>query len=188
MGVKQKLRDEVEALEQTVRYFELKQQYEELGKQVDAEKKKFYASMESEYENGNFDGSSYDLVYGYDTEDSTRAVGGSFKIVRQVKRQIKWDLKKLLRNVGKKSYNEITDRSYEVIDFTGLAKYVKSLGGEPDIFKSFFNVTETVDEKKIDELGELGEIDTDQLSGCYEVIEGKPWFRISFKASEADGE
>lgn len=50
----------------------------------------------------------------------------------------------------------VIDKSYTITDINRLIIYLKSCDVDPKAFKSFINVTKTVDEKKLDKLADLG--------------------------------
>jgi len=50
------------------------------------------------------------------------------------------------------------------------------------------NIAGTVDVKAVDQLGNVGEISVQQISGCYIVKCHKPYFTLSVKKDNDDGE
>lgn len=85
---------------------------------------------------------------------------------------------KLKKSLGNKMASNVITKRYEIIDMFGLVKYLKQCNVNPDIFKSFLNVTETVDVKELERLEEIGKISNDELDGCYTVTKGEPYFSI----------
>lgn len=71
---------------------------------------------------------------------------------------------------------DVIDKSYTITDIDSLIIYLKSCGVDPKVFKSFINVTKTVDEKKLDKLADLGLIRKEQLEGCYTLKCKKTFF------------
>ena len=96
-----------------------------------------------------------------------------------INKKITWDLDKLSEKLDKEILNEITDKEYSINDFNGLVKYLKSCGVDPKKFKKFVDVKKTVNNKKIDELGQLGDIDIESLSGCYELQANFSYVKIT---------
>ena len=82
----------------------------------------------------------------------------------------------------------VIDKSYTITDINRLIIYLKSCGVDPKVFKSFINVTKTVDEKKLDKLAELGVIRKEQLEGCYTLKRKKPYFTVKMKLGKHDEE
>lgn len=170
-------------------FYELQQQKKLDDKAFNDEKQEFYEVMDRHFGSKEAHGASkLTFTVGYDDEDNTRAVGGEYTVTRCQKRRIVFDIAKLRRKLGKKKFKAVSTATWNCFDIDGLAKYVKSLGGEFDVFKSFFNVTTEVDESEVNRLSEIGEITAEDIEGCYSVNEGKPWYKVSFKAAEDDDE
>lgn len=83
---------------------------------------------------------------------------------------------------------DVIDKSYTITDINRLIVYLKSCGVDPKVFKSFINVTKTVDEKKLDKLADLGLISKEQLEGCYTLKRQKPYFTVKMKRGKHDEE
>lgn len=66
--------------------------------------------------------------------------------------------------------------------------FVKEFYNEQKVFKSFINVTKTVDEKKLDKLADLGLIRKEQLKGCYTLKRRKPYFTVTTKRGKHNEE
>ena len=81
---------------------------------------------------------------------------------------------------------DVIDKSYTITDINRLIIYLKSCGVDPKVFKSFINVTKTVDEKKLDKLADLGLIRKEQLEGCYTLKRKKPRFTVKMKRGKHD--
>lgn len=170
-------------------FYELQQQKKLDDKAFNDEKQEFYEVMDRHFGSKEAHGASkLTFTVGYDDEDNTRAVGGEYTVTRCQKRRVVFDIAKLKRKLGKKKFKTVSTATWNCFDIDGLAKYVKSLGGEFDVFKSFFNVTTEVDESEVNRLSEIGEITAEDIEGCYSVNEGKPWYKVSFKAAEDDDE
>lgn len=91
---------------------------------------------------------------------------GNIKVRYIESNKIVWDIEKLKNKIGK-NINKVLIKKYSISDFTGLIEYLKSCGVNPKKFKTFISVEEKIDNKKIDELGQLGEINEEDLKGCY---------------------
>lgn len=90
--------------------------------------------------------------------------------------------------VDKKIFNQVCNKKYEITDYDGLAKYIKGLGGNPAIFKSFISCEKTIDNKKINQLSELGELSVDDLEGSYTVKPSAMWIKITESENEIEDE
>ena len=170
-------------------FYELQQQKKLDDKAFNDEKQEFTKRMDEAFSSKKLSGSSsFTVVVGYDDENGTRATGGEYKVTKVSRRKVVFNAKKLKNKIGKEKFNKVSETQWNCFDIGGLARYVKSLGGEFDVFKSFFNVTQVVDDKAIDKLSETGEITAEDIEGCYSVNESKPWYKVSFKAAEDDEE
>lgn len=109
--------------------------------------------------------------------------------VRKVeKTSIEWDADKLERKLPKSVAKKVIKKKYAIADMHGLVEYLKSCGVDPKVFKTFLAIERTVDVKAIEQLGDVGEISVRQISGCYIVKCHKPYFTLSVKKDNGDGE
>ena len=100
-------------------------------------------------------------------------------ITRVRTKKVTWLLDKLKQKVGKDIYNEVVNKTYTVNDMQGLARYLKTCGVDPTKFKRFIDVTEELDETKLDTYYETGALKTKDIEGCYTVKMGEPYIRIT---------
>lgn len=101
-----------------------------------------------------------------------------------INKKIIWDIDKLSKKVDKEILNEVVDKTYTINDFDGLVEYLKSCGVNPKVFKKFINVKKEVNNKKVDELGHLGEINIKKLTGCYELQANFSYIKITEECDE----
>lgn len=105
-------------------------------------------------------------------------------IVSQVRKvDIQWDLSKLKKTLSKQTYKEVINKSYEIIDFKGLSKYLKEFGVDPEVFRTFLSVSEKVDEKTLDQKEQLGEVNFEELKNnkCFSTICQKSYYQLRIK-------
>lgn len=95
------------------------------------------------------------------------------------KKTILWNVEKLKKKLNKNYYSEVVDKTYTISNMPGLVKYLKRCGVDPVKFKSFIDVTELVNETKLNNLYELGEVSKADLEGCYDVNMSEPYIRIT---------
>jgi hypothetical protein len=107
-----------------------------------------------------------------------------FKATIVKQKKVNFNVDMIQQIVDKEVFNEICDKKYELIDYEGLAEYVKSLGGSPKEFKSFVKCTKTINNNKLNQLSELGDISLDDLEGCYTVSENEGYIRITESEEE----
>lgn len=176
-----------------VRYNELQQKKKSVDRKFNDAKKKFYSIMDNAFDSGLFgeDVSSVEFskVYNYGEHDEKTF---SFKATRVIPTVIEWDIKKLKDKLRKKLskgvLNKVVKRNRELVDLQGLVNYFKDLGGDPKVFWSFFETTEVVDQKILDQLEEVGDIEAEDVAGCFEVKVKSQSYRVTSKEVEDDGE
>jgi hypothetical protein len=103
-------------------------------------------------------------------------------VKRIQKTSVIFDGLKLHKRLPKKLSDIVVRKRRIISDYPGLVKYLKSIGADPKIFKSFIETEYSVDNSSINQLSELGEISMDDLSGCYELKRQKPFYKVSGKS------
>lgn len=169
-------------------YYAMNKQKKEFDKQLNEVKSEFTKLMDEEFKRVKGGSNKIVLTVASDNEDSTRPVGGDYIVTRVQNTSVVFDPDKLAKCLSKDVLLDVVSTKMTVIDVIGLVNYVRSLGGDAKTFKSFINITHEVDNSKIDELSEVGEITAEDIAGCYKIVKGKPWYRVTFKAAEDDGE
>lgn len=94
-------------------------------------------------------------------------------------KKITWMLDKLKQKLGKETYKDVVCKTYTVNDMQGLIKYLKTCGVDPKKFKKFIEVTEELDETKLDTYYETGALKKEDIAGCYDVKMGDPYIRLT---------
>ena len=100
-------------------------------------------------------------------------------VTRVRTKKVTWLLDKLKQKVGNDIYSEVVNKTYTVNDMQGLIRYLKTCGVDPKKFKRFIDVTEELDETKLDTYYETGALKTKDIEGCYTVKMGEPYIRIT---------
>lgn len=175
--------------EAVVRYNELQQKKKNIDQKFNDAKKKFYSIMDNAFDSGLFgdDVSSveFNKVYNYGEPDEKTF---SFKATRVIPTVIEWNVSKLKQKLSKDILSKVVKRNRELVDLQGLVNYFKDLGGDPKVFWSFFETTEVVDQKVLDQLEEVGDIEAEDVAGCFEVKVKSQSYRVTSKEVEDDGE
>lgn len=94
---------------------------------------------------------------------------------------INFDADKLEKKLGKEYCQSFISKKYEVLDMPGLVEYLKSCGVSPKKFKSFLNVTKTVNQKEIDQLFLTGKLSEKDVDGCYTTEKKNPYYTVTTK-------
>ena len=146
--------------------YELERKYKDIKKKYEDKKKKLQTSIK------NFmfanDWSNFSFVNGSD----------NVSVKKIVRKKIKWNVDKLEEKLDGELCNEFIDKQYIITNMEGLIKYLKSCGVSPKKFKSFICVEKKVNQKKMDELSELGEISKEDIKGCFELVEQEGYLKI----------
>lgn len=95
------------------------------------------------------------------------------------RKKITWDLEALKKKLSKEKFMTVVNKEYTVVDMPGLVKYLKTCGVDAKKFKKFINVSETLDETKLDTMYETGKLKQEEIRGCYTVGMSEPYFRIT---------
>ena len=131
----------------------------------------FYSEMDELYDTGSFDGKNYGV-----SND-----GVDYSVTRVVRRKVEYDIDKMKEKLPSDVISEVVEKQVSVVDYKALASYVKSLGGSAAKLKSMLHVDESVNEKRLDELSELGEFDDSLMDGCFSISESEPTYQLRVK-------
>ena len=163
-GLKSKL---VELYRKKMQLKKLDAEYKSLKESVDAEVKTYMANSGSDSLHFTFKqqipespGSKYDIM-----------VDKNVRIMNVVRKKVVFDPDVLEEKLGKEFCRDFIFRKYEIIDWDGMVKLLKSKGVKPNEFLPFINVEKKVDNSKIDQMESVGDIGMKDLEGTYKVLE-----------------
>lgn len=108
------------------------------------------------------------------------------KVTRVRKKSILWDIDKLKKKLDKKTIKKIITKKYTINDMNGLVEYLKECGVNPKKFKKFLTVDEELNEVELNRLYDLGEIDKEQVNGCYKIEMSEPYIKLTEQKQEYD--
>lgn len=164
-----KNRNPDEGVKQSVlKYFQEKKKLESATAQFEEQKEQFYSDMEGYFKDEGITSKEFD----YDEFDGSQLI-----VTRNQTSKVIFKIDKLKTALGKLASGVIHKR-YEIADMSGLIAYLKECGVDPKVFKSFLNISESVDEKELDRLFDVGKITKEQVAGCYTVKLNKPYFTV----------
>lgn len=141
-------------------FYRAQQEYKRIEKVYKSRKKRFEDAMNS---NG-------DKV----------TIFGDVQVTKVEKSTILWDTQKLLKTKAKQA----VIKKYIVSDSKALTEFLKKHGITKEEFLSYFYVELAVNEDKINQLFELGNITADDIADCYTKIEQKPFYKLKKIESE----
>lgn len=158
-------------------FYNEQKEFKERQERFNTIKQLFYNDAEELF---NYEGVDKLVIDNEDLE------GNELIVNRVQKTSIVFDIDALENNLSKEMCKDVIDKSYTITDINRLIIYLKSCGVDPKVFKSFVNVTKTVDTKKVDKLADLGLISEKQLEGCYTLKRQKPYFTVKMKRGKYD--
>lgn len=168
---------------QSVIDFHKKQtEFKDIQSQFTDEKAKFNSLMESFFESEALDKS---VVFTNNNLDGERE---SYTVTRVQKLSVDFDPEKLEKVLTKDIAKNVILKKYEIVEIDGLIAYLKECGVDPKIFKSFLHISKSIDSVELDRLEEIGKISREQVEGCYTVKRQKPYFTVSVKRGNDNGE
>lgn len=164
---------------QIISYEQKQKDFKELEKEFNTAKNNFKTLMDAYFSNSK----DKQIIIDADSIEPTSIV-----VTKIQRSNIFYNIPKLIKTLGKSKSNKVIKKNHTIIDMDGLIKYLQSLNANPSIFKKFIVTTKTVDEEALNQLGELGEVNLEDLKGCYKVSLSDPYYRISSKAKKVKGE
>lgn len=169
MGTRSESNPNSEEFRKTVVDFFCKQkEFKQNQAQFGEAKALFYGSMEDYFSRNGIDNKV--VVDG--------ELNGDLVVTRVQSSKVEFNPDKLEKALGKELASSVIHKRYEITDMSGLVAYLKSCGVDPKVFKSFLNVSKTVDTKELDRLEELGKVTTAQVKGCYTIKKQSPYFTV----------
>ena len=95
--------------------------------------------------------------------------GLKFIAERRTEPKIEFFKEQLANSLSKSNYKKATDKIITIHDLSGLVKMLKEYGVPQKDFKRFIKQEIRVNENEINNLIELGEIELEDLQGCYKA-------------------
>ena len=108
------------------------------------------------------------ILAGYFETTGVKNASGEDSIAYVVERiNTEYDVDKLQNKLPKEICEKFINKQYSVVDWVNFVKFMKEKGVSGQEIKKYFIVNTDVDEKKLSDLYEHGEIDVSDLEGCY---------------------
>ena len=159
------------------RLYDAKCEYDKVKKYYDETKKKESVAI-SNYMFSNMPGENgFDITLseGCTYYDNPKKL----HVTRARRKKVVWNVGMLKERLSKDKRKAVIKKEYAIADIDGLVSYLKSCGVDPKKFKSFLNVTETVDEKTLNNLFDVGVVTKTDVKGCYDVEMSEPYIVIT---------
>ena len=157
-------------------YWETKKTFEGVQRSFDDEKIDFKREMDKYFDMVSDDDNKFAI-------DLRTEVRGIKKVICQKISQveIKFDVKKLKDVLTKKQQKAVIKKHYQVINWPGLLNLLKESGVEWKEFLKYVEISESVDEKALDKLFELGEIDAEEIQKCSDTRIKTQYYKLTEK-------
>ena len=95
--------------------------------------------------------------------------------------EVKFDINKLKKVLTKKQQKYVVRKHYKVNNWPGLLNLLKESGVEWKEFLKYVDVSEDVDEKALEKLVELGEVDIDEIKDCSSTRIKTQYYKLTEK-------
>lgn len=154
-------------------YVEKLQKYNAIKAKFSAIKDEFDAAMDQMF--GERSSRSVTVTNHNLTDGESNVV----KVTKVERTTIRWDIDKLKKRLPRDVVAKVVRKDYRIKDMRELSRYLKSCGVDPEIFKHYIEINESVDQTAIDEMGKLGYVSAQQVSGCYIVECAKPYYKVA---------
>lgn len=102
-------------------------------------------------------------------------------ITRVTPSSVEWDCEKLKKILSPKERKLVIQKSYQVTNWKGLFDLLKESGVDFKEFLKYVEVTETVRDKQLDKLVELGTVDEEEVKACSSVKLKGSYYRLTEK-------
>lgn len=94
---------------------------------------------------------------------------------------VEWDCERLKEILSPKERKLVIQKSYHVTNWKGLFDLLKESGVDFKEFLKYVDVTETVRDKQLDKLVELGTVDEEEVKACSSVKLKGSYYRLTEK-------
>jgi hypothetical protein len=92
-----------------------------------------------------------------------------FSVSKKIDTSIEFFSDALSQKLDKKMFNRVTNKTMTIENINGLVKMLKSYGVDPKEFKNYIKTTRHVDIEEVERLIDLGEIQIEDLQGCFKA-------------------
>ena len=94
---------------------------------------------------------------------------------------VEWDCKKLKQLLNSKERKLVIQKHYQVTNWKGLFDFLKESGVDFKEFLKYVEVTESVRDKQLDKLVELGAVDEEEVKACSSVKLKGSYYKLTEK-------
>lgn len=157
-------------------YWECKRNYEASKRAFDDDKLEFNNQMDR----------YFDVVADEDGKVTINLEGmfkGVTKIICQKISQVKveFNINKLNKILTKEQRKKVIQKHYQVNNWPGLLRLLKDSGVDWKQFLKYVDVLETVNEKQLEQLVDIGELNSDEVKECSRARIKTQYYKITEK-------
>lgn len=156
-----------------LKLYVLQEQFKQAEKKYREERESLQGKIRSYLTKNNLSTTKFVAKPDKDSDDK------SFKVTDVVRRSINFDVDALEKKLPKETARDVIVKSYKITDYKSLVAYLKQCNVDPKKFKQFIEVEKTVDTKTLDRLSDIGEINLNDIEGCYTVTDSAPYVKIT---------
>jgi hypothetical protein len=157
--------------DQIVKKYHAQQNLKKAKKMADEINSEVNSSVEEFMEQEGADAVLTSFYVGTTEGKIKKTVEKSVRLMKVVRRKVIFDADALEEKLGKEFCRNFIHRQYEITDWDGMVKLLKSYGVKPKEFLPFINLIKTVDEVALTQMESLGDISKSDIEGTYEVRE-----------------
>jgi hypothetical protein len=150
-------------------FYDLKQQEKNISSKLEDMKYQFYDEMDAVCDKIGED------TFGVDVGLADGALLNLTKVENSKVEVL--SISKLENALGKDYAKSVIKKRYNLFDMHSLLVYLKGLGADLKIVRSFFDVEKSVDFDALDILYDTGKIDKPCLEDCFEVKTSKRYYK-----------
>lgn len=164
-------------VEQRIKYFwEQKRTYEASKANFENDKYEFYNEMDRYFDEVADD----DGKFGVSVKETVKGIG---RIVCQKIStvSISFDVKKIRKVLTKEQQKQVIQKHYKVINWPKMFQLLKDSGVEWKEFLKCVEVSETVNQKELDKLIDLGYVDMDDIKKCASTKVKNVYYKLTEK-------
>lgn len=92
-----------------------------------------------------------------------------FFVSKRVKPNVEFHTSQLKKSLSKETYKQVVDKEVKVTDINNLIKLLKEYDVPPREFKKYIETTDHAVNEEISRLIDIGDIEIDDIQGCYDV-------------------
>ena len=102
-------------------------------------------------------------------------------VTRITPSEVTFDIPRLKKLLSKKEQKLVIQKNYQVTNWPGLFELLKESGVDFKEFLKYVSITETVRDKQLDKLVELGAIDEEEVKKCSSVRLKSSYYKLTEK-------